>query len=139
MVLISPLPQKPKPQVPRKSYAKLPNVLEVPNLIKVQLDSFQRFQEEGLKQLEARIGLEYDTAYNDARVAAERISTVRKSIQQGEENLRINKNRYQEQVGTATDVIDAQTLLTQTRTEYFRAIFDYQVAVARVKKAMGEL
>jgi len=95
--------------------------------------------EEGLRQLEARIGLEYDTAYNDARVAAERISTVRKSIQQGEENLRINKNRYQEQVGTATDVIDAQTLLTQTRTEYFRAIFDYQVAVARVKKAMGEL
>ncbi|OGN98820.1 MAG: DNA-directed RNA polymerase subunit beta [Chloroflexi bacterium RBG_13_51_18] len=37
--------------VPRKSYAKLPTVLEVPNLIKVQLDSFQRFQEEGIKQL----------------------------------------------------------------------------------------
>ncbi len=37
--------------IPRKSYAKLPTVLEVPNLIKVQLDSFQRFQEEGIKQL----------------------------------------------------------------------------------------
>src|SRR3972149_3943588 len=36
---------------PRKSYARLPTILEVPNLIKVQLDSFQRFQEEGLKQL----------------------------------------------------------------------------------------
>ncbi len=35
----------------RKSYARLPNILDVPNLIKVQLDSFQRFQEEGLKQL----------------------------------------------------------------------------------------
>ncbi|HEY97198.1 MAG TPA: DNA-directed RNA polymerase subunit beta, partial [Dehalococcoidia bacterium] len=35
----------------RKSYAKLPHVLDVPNLIKVQLDSFQRFQEEGLRQL----------------------------------------------------------------------------------------
>ena len=35
----------------RKSYAKLPTVLDVPNLIKVQLDSFQRFQEEGLRQL----------------------------------------------------------------------------------------
>ncbi|MBN2076418.1 MAG: hypothetical protein JW762_12785, partial [Dehalococcoidales bacterium] len=35
----------------RKSYAKLPTILEVPNLIKVQLDSFQRFEEEGLKQL----------------------------------------------------------------------------------------
>jgi DNA-directed RNA polymerase subunit beta len=37
--------------VPRKSYAKLPTVLEVPNLIRVQLDSFQRFQEDGIKQL----------------------------------------------------------------------------------------
>jgi DNA-directed RNA polymerase subunit beta len=36
---------------PRKSYAKLPQVLDVPNLIEVQLDSFRWFQEEGLKQL----------------------------------------------------------------------------------------
>jgi len=52
MVLASsaPTPESKTP-VPRKSYAKLPNVLDVPNLIKVQLDSFQRFQEEGLKQL----------------------------------------------------------------------------------------
>jgi len=40
-----------KNTITRKSYAKLPNVLDVPNLIKVQLDSFQRFQEDGLKQL----------------------------------------------------------------------------------------
>ena len=37
--------------VPRKSYAKLPLILDVPNLIKIQLDSFQRFQEDGLKLL----------------------------------------------------------------------------------------
>ena len=36
---------------PRKSYAKLPQILDVPNLIKVQLDSFQRFHESGLNQL----------------------------------------------------------------------------------------
>jgi DNA-directed RNA polymerase subunit beta len=35
----------------RVSYAKLPTVLEIPNLIKVQLDSFRWFQEEGLKEL----------------------------------------------------------------------------------------
>ncbi len=52
MVLTSPVPTpESKSPVSRKSYAKLPHVLDVPNLIKVQLDSFQRFQEEGLKQL----------------------------------------------------------------------------------------
>lgn len=95
--------------------------------------------EEQLRQLEAGIRLEYDTAANDARIASERIRTTEKSVERGEENLRINKDRYQEHVGTATDVIDAQTLLTRTRTEYYRAVFDYQVAVARIKKAKGEL
>ncbi|MFC1939409.1 DNA-directed RNA polymerase subunit beta [Chloroflexota bacterium] len=37
--------------VSRKSYARLPQILEVPNLVKVQLDSFHWFQEEALKQL----------------------------------------------------------------------------------------
>jgi len=36
---------------PVKSFAKLPEVIEVPNLTKVQLDSFRWFQEEGLKKL----------------------------------------------------------------------------------------
>jgi len=35
----------------RKSFGKLPQVLEIPNLIQVQLDSFCWFQEEGLKDL----------------------------------------------------------------------------------------
>jgi DNA-directed RNA polymerase subunit beta len=39
------------PHVSRKSYAKLPQILDVPSLIKVQLDSFQWFQEEELRQL----------------------------------------------------------------------------------------
>jgi len=95
--------------------------------------------EEKLRMLESQIRLEYDTASNDARIAAERIKTTAKAVTQGEENLRINKDRYQEHVGTATDVIDAQTLLTKTQAEYFRALSDYEVAIARIKKAKGEL
>lgn len=95
--------------------------------------------EEKLRMLEYQIRLEYDTAGNDARTAAERIKTTAKAVAQGEENLRINKDRYQEHVGTATDVVDAQTLLTKTKAEYFRALSDYEVAIARIKKAKGEL
>jgi len=92
-----------------------------------------------LNQLLSDLALEYRTAVNDAKVAKERIAVTETSIKQGEENLRINKDRYQEQVGTATDVIDAQTLLTQVKTDYYQAIFDYEVALARVKRARGEL
>jgi len=92
-----------------------------------------------LRLLTEQIKLEYRTAANDAMIAKERINATEKAIEQGEENLRITKDRYQELVGTATDVIDAQTLLTQVRTDNYRAKFDYQVANARVKRAMGEL
>jgi len=46
-----PMCSEPKTAVPRKSYAKLPQVLDVPNLIATQLDSFRWFQEKGLAQL----------------------------------------------------------------------------------------
>jgi DNA-directed RNA polymerase subunit beta len=38
-------------QVRRKSYARIPDVLALPNLIEVQLDSYRVFQQEGLREL----------------------------------------------------------------------------------------
>lgn len=37
--------------VGRRSYARIPTVLEMPNLVQVQLESFQWFKQEGLKEL----------------------------------------------------------------------------------------
>ena len=37
--------------VPRKSYARIRDVYELPRLIEVQLDSFRWFQTEGLEEL----------------------------------------------------------------------------------------
>lgn len=96
-------------------------------------------ERERLKGMEAAAQLELRTARNDMTVARERIDVTRDAIRQGEENLRINRDRYQAQVGTATDVIDAQTLLSQVRNDHFQAIFDYRVARARVLRAAGEL
>lgn len=95
--------------------------------------------EERLRDLEQRVRLELATAQNDLRVASARIKVSEKAITQGIENLRITKDRYQEKVGTATEVVDAQTLLTQTRTDYYQSIFDLEVVAARVKRATGQL
>ncbi len=96
-------------------------------------------QRRRLADLEQQAILDYRSAGNDARVAARRIEVAQTAIAQAEENLRINQDRYREQVGTATEVLDAQTLLTQTRTDLARAQFDYQVAMARVQRAAGSL
>ncbi|MBL7124966.1 MAG: DNA-directed RNA polymerase subunit beta [Dehalococcoidales bacterium] len=52
------------PPVSRKSYARLPQILEVPNLIKVQTDSFRWFQEKGLRQLLEEISPIEDFTHN---------------------------------------------------------------------------
>lgn len=88
---------------------------------------------------EQRARLEITTSRNDARIAWERINVSEAAIQQSEENLRINKERYQERVGIASEVLDAQTLVTQAKTDYYRALYDYQTATARLKNALGEL
>ena len=38
-------------RVRRKSYARIPDVLSLPHLIQVQLESYKWFQEEGLREL----------------------------------------------------------------------------------------
>ena len=96
-------------------------------------------QQDALRMAEQRALLEIRTARNDADVAKERIKVAEASILQSEENLRINKERYQERVGIASEVLDAQTLVTQAKTDYYRALYDYQTAAARLQHALGEL
>jgi len=42
-------------------------------------------------------------------------------------------------VGTATDVIDAETLLTRTRVNYWTAVYDHQMAKAELLWSMGAI
>ncbi|HZV80923.1 MAG TPA: TolC family protein, partial [Geobacteraceae bacterium] len=102
------------------------------------VDQLQR-ERERLRGLESAVMLELQTARNDMAVARQRIEVTKDAIRQGEENLRINRDRYQAQVGTATDVVDAQTLLSQVKSDYYQALFDHQVSRARVLRAAGEL
>ncbi len=90
-----------------------------------------------LAQEQAR--LEINSARNDVAVSKERIAVSEVAIRQSEENLRINRERYMERVGTATEVLDAQTLVTQAKTDYHRAFYEHQTANARLKHAAGEL
>ncbi|MGD8758164.1 MAG: TolC family protein, partial [Deltaproteobacteria bacterium] len=54
-----------------------------------------------------------------------------------EENFRISKERYKEQVATATEVLDAQTRLTEAKTNHTRVLAEFNVALARLVRAMG--
>lgn len=46
--------------------------------------------------------------------------------------------RYGTGAGTSTDVIDAEAALLNAETAYHQAVFDNKLAVAALKKAVGE-
>jgi outer membrane protein TolC len=94
---------------------------------------------DALRLAEEQARLEINSVTNDVAVAKERISVAEAAIRQSEENLRINRERYQERVGTATEVLDAQTLATQTKTDYYRAVYEHLTSAARLKHALGQL
>lgn len=91
------------------------------------------------KDLDEQVRLDVQNAYLKVKQTADQIRTTEKAVTQAEENLRLNEERYKEAVGTATDVIDAQTLLTRTRVNYWTAVYDHQMAKAELLWSMGAI
>jgi len=91
------------------------------------------------QDLSDQVRLDVQTSHLSVQDTAERIRVTEKAVAQGEENLRLNEERYKEQVGTATDVIDAVTLLTRTRVSYYTALYDHQMAKAQLLWAVGAI
>jgi outer membrane protein len=83
--------------------------------------------------------LEVQEAYISLKESEKNIGVARKSIDQAEENFRISEVRFREQVSTTLELFDAQTLLAQAKVNYYRALYGYQIAQARLQKAMGNL
>ena len=83
------------------------------------------------------INLEVKQAYLRTKEAEQNIVTIEKAVEQAKENLRITEEQYKEQVATQTDVLIAQTLLTQTMTNYFNALYDFKIAHAVLMRALG--
>ncbi len=88
-------------------------------------------------QVEDEISLEVKDAYLRLMEARDKIGVAEVAVEQAEENFRINAERFKEQVATTTEVLDAQTLLTEARSNYFNALSDHNIARARLDRAMG--
>jgi len=84
-----------------------------------------------------QVTLEVKNAYLVVKETEKQIPVTKKAIEQAEENYRINRERYQEQVATSTEVLDAQTILTRARSDYANALGIYHISQARLERVMG--
>jgi len=95
--------------------------------------------ENSKNQLIDNVVLEVKQAYLDMLRAEKNVGVSETSIEQAEENLRMNEERYKYQVATATDVLDAVVLLAQARVNYVSALADFNIAKAALDRAMGRM
>lgn len=93
--------------------------------------------QEALAQTDEGIQLDVRSAYLKLQAAEKNIATTQTAVEQAEEDYRIAQVRYSAGVGTNLDVMDAQEKLTQARTNYYTALYDYNTSKASLDKAMG--
>lgn len=93
--------------------------------------------QERFNKLELQIRLEVETAILNFGSASERAQTLRKSVEQAEESLRIERQKYDLGKGAIVDVLDAQSALLEAQTNYYGALADVHVARAQIDLSMG--
>jgi outer membrane protein len=93
--------------------------------------------QERLRRLKLQIQLDVETAILNISSAGERVKATETAIAQAEESLRIEQVKYDLGKGSITDVLDAQSELLGSQTNYYRAMADYNVALAQLNLATG--
>lgn len=89
------------------------------------------------KQLKDKISLEVREGLLNLKEAKERIELMKLNLQQANDNLEEMELRYEEGIITSLDILEAQSTHQEVKTDYFQAIYDYNLAVAKLNKIMG--
>jgi len=83
------------------------------------------------------IRLAVESAYLDLQSSQQKIEVTKTAVASAEENLRLQRLRYHEGVATATDELDAVTLMTTARSNSWKSLYGVGRAEAQLLYSMG--
>jgi outer membrane protein len=89
------------------------------------------------QQIKDGILVEVEEAIGSIKESKKRLASGEKTIALAEEGLRVANLRFKNGVGTQLEIISAQAALTKAKTNYFQAIYDYEISIAKYDKAVG--
>lgn len=85
------------------------------------------------------IRLEVETAYSQLGANFENIQTAQIAVEVAQESLRLARLRFQAGVGIQSDVITAQSDLTDAEENLVTAVLDYNRALVAIQRAVSNL
>ncbi|MCR4764638.1 MAG: TolC family protein [Bacteroidaceae bacterium] len=78
-----------------------------------------------------------NNCWANVETSQRQLAIAYKSIEQSNENLRLNNNYYRAGTTTMSDLLDAQSSYQQSRDNYVDAYIDYQESILKYRQAVG--
>ena len=85
------------------------------------------------------IRLEVRRAYYEVDAARQQAEVARAAVEQSQESLRINQNRYDAGLSTISDLLAAEESARRSQTDYWEAVYHYHTGYAGLELATGIL
>jgi len=90
-----------------------------------------------LEKLRNSVALDVRQSYLKMGEAEKNVAVSEKAVASAQESYRTTGERYREGVGTNTEVLDAENALARAEANRNQALFEHNVAVARLNRAIG--
>ncbi len=89
------------------------------------------------RDTESMIALEIRQRWLEYQTAKQQIAYAGVAITQADENLRVVRDRYVQQLGNNTEVLDAETLRAQAYMNWYNSTYDALLVRLRLRRATG--
>ena len=89
------------------------------------------------RDTESTIALEIRQRWLEYQTAKQQIGFARVAIAQADENLRVVRDRYVQQLGNNTEVLDAETMRAQAYMNWYNSTYDALLVRLRLRRASG--
>jgi len=85
-----------------------------------------------------QVAIEVERLWLAVELAARKIEVARKDWDYAKENVRVSRAQYEAGTLLITDLLDDQTQLNDARIAYHVAVYDHAIALADLRRALGE-
>jgi outer membrane protein TolC len=103
-----------------------------------QATSAERMARLEREKTEQQVRLSLQQGLDELTAARETVVAARANLKQAEKVLEMTESNYKYGAATPLDILDSQTAVSLARTNLLRGLYDYSVARASLRWAMGE-
>ncbi|MBN1550808.1 TolC family protein [bacterium] len=98
-----------------------------------------RYNEEIQTQTQKDIDLELKESYFLMQQSKKKIAVAEVGVESAATNLKLAQEKFRVGSGTMLDITIAQVTNTEAQSNHIQALYEYNLSIARLQKAMGQL